>query len=187
MRARGILRAPGDEPPLTEAAGRVRRIRSRGASFFGDLNLLAASTRTNCNRPWARSSPAGSDVGRILRLRALVWAARGCPAGTIVAAASLADGRPSPSGGEAVTREEAVALQAWPLLRRYGVIFRRLLNREANAATWRELARVYRRLEARGEIRSGRFVTGMSGEQFALPDAVRTVTRGSAHPGRTAI
>ena len=51
-------------------------------------------------------------------------------------------------------------------------MFRRLLTREANAAPWRELARVYRRLEARGEIRGGRFVAGMSGEQFALPDAV---------------
>jgi ATP-dependent Lhr-like helicase len=70
------------------------------------------------------------------------------------------------------TREDAIELQAWTLLRRYGVVFRRLLTRETNAATWRELARVYRRLEARGEIRSGRFVTGMSGEQFALPHAV---------------
>ena len=51
-------------------------------------------------------------------------------------------------------------------------MFRRLLARETNAATWRELTRVYRRLEARGEIRGGRFVTGVSGEQFALPDAV---------------
>jgi len=61
--------------------------------------------------------------------------------------------------------------QAWTLLRRYGIIFRRLLTRE-NAAPWRELARIYRRLEARGEIRGGRFVTGVSGEQFALPEAV---------------
>jgi ATP-dependent Lhr-like helicase len=59
------------------------------------------------------------------------------------------------------------------LLRRYGVVFRRLLTRETNAATWRELTRVYRRLEARGEIRGGRFVTGTSGEQFALPEAVQ--------------
>ena len=55
---------------------------------------------------------------------------------------------------------------------RYGVIFRRLLTREVNAAGWRELTRVYRRLEARGEIRGGRFVAGVSGEQFALPEAV---------------
>ena len=70
------------------------------------------------------------------------------------------------------TARRAVETQAWALLRRYGVVFRRLLAREANAAPWRELARVYRRLEARGEIRGGRFVSGMSGEQFALPDAV---------------
>ena len=69
-------------------------------------------------------------------------------------------------------RDESIELQAWSLLRRYGVVFRRLLTRETNAATWRELARVYRRLEARGEIRSGWFVTGMSGEQFAIPEAV---------------
>jgi ATP-dependent Lhr-like helicase len=67
---------------------------------------------------------------------------------------------------------DAVETQARILLKRYGVIFRRLLTREPNAAPWRELARVYRRLEARGEIRGGRFVTGMSGEQFALPEAV---------------
>jgi len=74
-----------------------------------------------------------------------------------------------------IDREEAVETQARALLKRYGVIFRRLLTREPNAAPWRELARVYRRLEARGEIRGGRFVTGMSGEQFALPEAVTTL------------
>lgn len=67
---------------------------------------------------------------------------------------------------------EAVEAQAWTLLRRYGVVFRRLLERETNLAPWRELVRVYRRLEARGEIRGGRFVAGFSGEQFALPEAV---------------
>ena len=63
-------------------------------------------------------------------------------------------------------------MQAWAFIRRYGVVFKRALARETNAAPWRELARVYRRLEARGEIRGGRFVSGMSGEQFALPEAV---------------
>jgi ATP-dependent helicase Lhr and Lhr-like helicase len=63
-------------------------------------------------------------------------------------------------------------MQAWALLRRYGVVFRRVMTREANAAPWRELTRVFRRLEARGEIRGGRFVSGVSGEQFALPEAV---------------
>jgi ATP-dependent Lhr-like helicase len=68
--------------------------------------------------------------------------------------------------------ESAVEVQARALLARYGVVFRRLAAREANAAPWRLLARIYRRLEARGEIRGGRFVSGMSGEQFASPEAV---------------
>jgi ATP-dependent Lhr-like helicase len=59
------------------------------------------------------------------------------------------------------------------LLARYGVVFWKLLEREAPwLPTWRELLRVYRRLEARGEIRGGRFVDGLVGEQFALPEAI---------------
>jgi ATP-dependent Lhr-like helicase len=105
-------------------------------------------------------------------LRALVWAARGRPAHHDRRSNFAGRWTAVAATGEGGTREEAVEIQAWSLLRRYGVVFRRLLARETNAATWRELARVYRRLEARGEIRGGRFVTGMSGEQFALPDAV---------------
>jgi ATP-dependent Lhr-like helicase len=72
-------------------------------------------------------------------------------------------------------RIEPQALEhvAMTLLRRYGVVFWRLLEREAAwMPSWRELLPVYHRLEARGEIRGGRFVAGFSGEQFALPDAV---------------
>jgi len=58
------------------------------------------------------------------------------------------------------------------LLRRYGVVFRCLLEREALAVSWYELGRIYRRWEARGEIRGGHFVGGVSGEQFALPEAI---------------
>lgn len=62
---------------------------------------------------------------------------------------------------------------AMTLLRRYGVMFWRLLEREAGwLPSWRELLPVYHRLEARGEIRGGRFVAGFSGEQFALPEAI---------------
>jgi ATP-dependent Lhr-like helicase len=63
------------------------------------------------------------------------------------------------------------------LLRRYGVVFRKVLEREANLPAWRELLYVYRRMEARGEIRGGRFVQGFSGEQFALIDAVAALRR----------
>ncbi len=59
------------------------------------------------------------------------------------------------------------------LLLRYGVVFRRVLEREAAwLPQWRDLLRVYRRLEARGDIRGGRFVAGFAGEQFALPEAI---------------
>jgi ATP-dependent Lhr-like helicase len=61
---------------------------------------------------------------------------------------------------------------AWTLLKRYGVVFKRLLEREGLTLPWRVLLRTYHRLEARGEIRGGRFVAGISGEQFALPDAI---------------
>ncbi len=62
---------------------------------------------------------------------------------------------------------------AWLLLRRYGIVFRRLLAREGSwLPPWHALLRIYRRLEAQGHVRGGRFVAGVSGEQFALPDAV---------------
>jgi len=68
---------------------------------------------------------------------------------------------------------EAVEHVARTLLKRYGVVFWRLIEREAEwLPPWRNLLRCYRRLEARGEIRGGRFVAGVSGEQFALPEAV---------------
>ncbi|MCD6042239.1 MAG: box helicase domain protein [Burkholderiales bacterium] len=79
--------------------------------------------------------------------------------------------RPAQPGRE--IKPEAVEHVAQRLLLRYGIVFWRLLEREADwLPPWRELLRVYRRLEARGEIRGGRFVAGFSGEQFALPDAV---------------
>jgi len=69
--------------------------------------------------------------------------------------------------------ETAAAHWAWQLLRRWGVVFRDLLEREPGAPRWFELLQVLRRLEARGEIRGGRFITGVAGEQFALGDTVR--------------
>ena len=69
------------------------------------------------------------------------------------------------------------------LLRRYGVVFRALLTREDHLPPWRELFYVYRRLEARGEIRGGRFVTGFSGEQFALPEAAGALRKAAGDAG----
>ena len=81
------------------------------------------------------------------------------------------------SDGRSGVTQKTFALEtteevAWVLLKRYGVVFKRLLEREGMSIPWRILLRVYHRLEARGEIRGGRFVAGVSGEQFAFPDAV---------------
>jgi ATP-dependent Lhr-like helicase len=79
--------------------------------------------------------------------------------------------QPKPTGSHA--EWEAVEHLARTLLVRYGVVFWRLLEREADwLPPWRDLLAVYRKLERRGEIRGGRFVAGFSGEQFALPNAV---------------
>jgi ATP-dependent Lhr-like helicase len=77
------------------------------------------------------------------------------------------------SGASQEARGEAVEHVCRTLLRRWGVVFWKLLQREADwLPPWRELLQCLRRLEARGEVRGGRFVAGFSGEQFALPDAV---------------
>ena len=81
--------------------------------------------------------------------------------------------RAQPNGGAGEARDAAIEYAARTLLSRYGVVFWRLLAQEPGwLPPWRDLLRVYRRLEARGEIRGGRFVAGFAGEQFALPDAV---------------
>lgn len=67
---------------------------------------------------------------------------------------------------------QSIETIAWALLRRYGVVFRKLAEKENLTPPWRDLVRVYRTLEARGQIRGGRFVEGMYGEQFGLPEAV---------------
>ncbi len=68
-----------------------------------------------------------------------------------------------------------IELLAAQYLRRYGVVFRDLLAREPRCPPWRDLLLVYRRQEARGELRGGRFVDGWAGEQFALPEAVEAI------------
>jgi ATP-dependent Lhr-like helicase len=80
--------------------------------------------------------------------------------------------RTSGNGAESSARDAALEKFAEVLLHRYGVVFRRLLERESFPITWYELGRIYRRWEARGEIRGGYFVGGIGGEQFALPEAI---------------
>jgi ATP-dependent Lhr-like helicase len=90
------------------------------------------------------------------------------------------DAAPSDASGS----QETVEHWAWQLLRRWGVVFRDLLEREAGAPRWYELVRVYRRMEARGEIRGGRFVKGVAGEQFASSETVLALRKLRDEPSR---
>jgi ATP-dependent Lhr-like helicase len=148
-------------------------LRSRGASFARELGAACGNDEATVAAALGELVAAGIVASDgFTGVRAMTRS----PGGRVPAQDSRAQaaGRWFLLGGDeaSAARESAVETQVWSLLRRYGVLFRRLLTRESTAAPWRELTRVCRRLEARGEIRGGRFVSGMSGEQFALPDAV---------------
>ncbi|HVR10197.1 MAG TPA: DEAD/DEAH box helicase [Thermoanaerobaculia bacterium] len=141
-------------------------------SFTGLRALLVpAHKRPRVDRQPRTGAAAGlaafgvQNAGRWSLLRPPAPALTGAGAAAVAPAADFAFAAP----GVAPAALEAAA---WSLLRRYGVVFRRLLERESMTPPWRDLLRVYRRLEARGEIRGGRFVDGFSGEQFALSEAV---------------
>ena len=91
------------------------------------------------------------------------------------AARSIA-GRPA-LGSEPASDEREIELVARQLLSRYGVIFRKLLERERIPVPWRDLVRVYRLQELRGDVRGGRFVQRFAGEQYALPEAIELMRR----------
>jgi len=84
--------------------------------------------------------------------------------------------------GTVAGTDEATELLARLLILRWGVVFRRLLERERLPITWGALIRVYRRMELRGDVRGGRFVAGFSGEQFAAPDAVDVLRKARNQP-----
>jgi ATP-dependent Lhr-like helicase len=130
--------------------------------------LLPASKRASNDRKKRRGAgPTMEEAGRW----ALVRRADGV---TIVERGGAAETVPRPVPARRPRTEPATLEHiAMTLLRRYGVMFWHLLEREAAwRPAWRELLPVYHRLEARGEIRGGRFVAGLSGEQFALPEAI---------------
>jgi ATP-dependent Lhr-like helicase len=175
-RMRDEDRPPVDHTLTTGARRLLDALRSHGASFLRELAATftgSGDDQLDLDAALGELAAAGLVTSDgFAGLRAIV-AASG-ESRRPRESRSHAAGRWSTFGAESpdASLERAIDMQARSLLYRYGVVFRRLLTREANAAPWRELTRVYRRLEARGEIRGGRFVSGMSGEQFALPDAV---------------
>ncbi|MEH6421439.1 DEAD/DEAH box helicase [Pseudomonas sp. CGJS7] len=200
-----------DAAPVSSRAQRVLAVlQARGASFFDELETQAHLLRTELEEALGELVTRGRiTCDSFAGLRALLVPAskRASTHGHRRRRAMLTDlqdaGRwsstravesdPGPAelgaaekAAIAARDAEAVEHIAWRLLQRYGVVFWRLIQREAAwLPPWRDLLRVYRRLEARGEIRGGRFVSGMSGEQFALPDAVNALrqVRAREHDG----
>ena len=183
-----LAAASADDEPL---GGRAQRVfdflETNGASFFDEIadgaRLLRAELedalaelvvrgRANCDSyaglrallvPAAKRATAASRSRRRVALFGIEDAGRW----NVVRAAQQADAKLDAEALEHVART---------LLRRYGAVCFRVLEREAAwLPPWRDLVRVFRRLEARGEIRGGRFIAGVTGEQFALPDAIATM------------
>lgn len=174
----------GEDAPLSSRAQKVEDcLRQRGALFFDELLDAARLLETELEDALAELVARGrASCDSFSGLRALLLPAAKKPSGYARhgrrgSLTGIADAgrwslvwRPAT---EAAQDPAAIEHVARALLRRYGVVCWRLLEREAAwLPPWRELLREYQRLEARGEIRGGRFLAGVVGQQFALPEAV---------------
>jgi ATP-dependent Lhr-like helicase len=164
----------------------------RGASFFSDIVRGTGKLKDEVETAlWELVGAGVLTADGFDNLRALIDPKRRSEAGAGSSRAAVSrqsGGRWSLLyPGEAVERSRALEATCWMLLRRYGIVFRELLARETIVPKWREVLITMRRLEDRGEIRGGRFVSGFLGEQFALPLAVESLraTRNLAPTGET--
>jgi ATP-dependent Lhr-like helicase len=156
----------------------LQHLQKAGASFFPDVvratRLLKAEVETGL---WELVAAGLVTADGFDNLRALIDPKRRSGHG------SGRTARPRHSAGrwsllhafDAADRSAQLEATCWMLLRRYGVVFRELLARESILPPWRELLITFRRLEDRGEIRGGRFVSTFIGEQFAIPAAVESL------------
>jgi ATP-dependent Lhr-like helicase len=200
--AAGELRLSGNARRVSE------RLERQGALFFDELMDGAGLLRTQLEQALAELAAAGLvSSDSFAGLRALLLPAnrrrpidvrrrrRGAlqgveDAGRWSLLTSPTSPEPQLNGRWTAVDAETMDFIAACLLRRYGVVFRALLQRESGLPAWRDLLYVYRRMEARGEVRGGRFVRGFAGEQFALPEAVgllREVNRREKNGELTAV
>jgi ATP-dependent Lhr-like helicase len=171
---------------LSELAGKVRTcLEERGAMFSGDLARCLDAPAADLQRAlWELVAAGivtadGFDCLRMLIDPRRKGAFSGHP---LVKSAKQRHGagRWSLLSGDAAMdnaaqHEAQIESACAVLLRRYGVVFRDVVAREATMPRWRDLLGIFRRLEARGEVRGGRFLSGFGGEQFALPEAVESL------------
>ena len=186
-----VAPAPGADTRLGNLATQVRDLLAqRGACFFQDIVHATRRLPSEVRHALGELVAAGIITGDgFAGLRGLIAPPRGGrarrdsdrtrwvgPFQPLVPA--QASGRWSllrHGEAQAMAPEAIAEFWAWQLLRRYGVVFYRMLWRESGLPPWIDLLRVLRRLEARGEIRGGRFVAGFPGEQYALPQAVESL------------
>ncbi len=190
-----LMTAPDDHPDgahpvtLSHAARDVMEALQReGASFFTDIVRAAHRLPSEVEDGlWELVAGGRVTADGFDNLRALMDPKRRSGQGR------HSTKRPRHAGGRwALVRASGTPTPQYEraerfarlLLARWGVLFRDLLQREAIAPPWRELVAVLRRLEAAGEIRGGRFVSGYTGEQFALPEAVELLRAVRRDPGR---
>jgi ATP-dependent Lhr-like helicase len=174
-------RESGDVQPTglgADAGAVLQFLRQRGASFFADIVRGTAKLKAEVETAlWELVAAGLLTADGFDNLRALIDPKRRSGQG------SGRTSRPRHSAGrwsllysgDAHDRARALEATCWMLLHRYGIVFRELLTRETILPKWRELLITLRRLEDRGAIRGGRFVSGFLGEQFALPVAVESL------------
>ena len=174
-REAGDAEASGLSP---DAGAILQFLRQRGASFFPDIVRGTGKLKSEVETAlWELVAAGLLTADGFDNLRALIDPKRRSGHG------SGRSARPRHStgrwsllySGEAADRNIALEATCWMLLRRYGIVFREVLTRESILPKWREVLVTLRRLEDRGEIRGGRFVSGFLGEQFALPVAVESL------------
>jgi len=178
----GAASAATGSPTSPRAEKVFDALRTHGASFFNDLVHDAGMLRSEVELGLGELVSLGlASSDSFAGLRALILPherkeklrryRRSLPVDVDAAGRWSLPRTPRAAEPAGALADPAVEHVARVLLRRYGVVFRALLAREDHLPPWRELFYVYRRMEARGEIRGGRFVSGFSGEQFALPEA----------------
>lgn len=152
-------------------------LQQKGASFFADIIRGTSHLKSEIETGlWELVAAGVVTADGFDNLRALINPRRRTGKSGHYARACFSAGRWSLLHND-IKEDSTQRIEAlcWVLLKRYGVVFRDLLAREAHLPRWRELLPIFRRLEDRGEIRGGRFVSGFLGEQFALPYAVESL------------
>ena len=153
-------------------------LRQRGASFFADIVRGSGKLKSEVETAlWELVAAGMITADGFDNLRSLIDPKRrsGHGPGKTARPRHSAGRWSLLHAGEPAEHANAIESTCWMLLRRYGVVFREVLTRESILPRWRELLVTFRRLEDRGEIRGGRFVSGFLGEQFALPVSLESL------------